>query len=77
MLGDRIPHSALPTAEIGTAHMELTMAIRKTIAQQLNKAAKAIENDKSKEQIGVALFTARVALANAIMPKQFNMPTKR
>jgi len=53
------------------------MAVRKTIAQQLSKAAKALENDKSKEKLGAAMFTARVALANAIMPKQFNMPTKK
>ncbi len=67
----------LPTAEIGTAPQHNTMAVRKTIAQQLSKAAKALENDKSKEKLGVAMFTARVALANAIMPKQFNMPTKK
>lgn len=53
------------------------MAVRKAIAAQLANAAKALENDKSKENIGKAIFTARVVLANAIMPKQFNMPTKR
>ena len=53
------------------------MAVRKAIAAQLANAAKALENDKSKENIGKAVFTARVVLANAIMPKQFNMPTKR
>lgn len=51
------------------------MAVRKTLAQQLSKAAKALENDKSKEKLGAAMFAARVAVANAIMPKQFNMPT--
>ena len=69
------PGQYLPPAEIGTAQQHNTMAVRKTIAQQLSKAAKALENDKSKEKLGAAMFTARVALANAIMPKQFNMPT--
>jgi hypothetical protein len=55
--------------------LELTMGMRKSIAQQLNNAAKALESDKSKEKIGATIFAVRVGLANAIMPK---MPiTKR
>jgi hypothetical protein len=50
------------------------MAIRKTLAQQFSKAAKALENDKSKERLGAAVIVARVALANTIMPKKFNYP---
>ena len=52
------------------------MAVRKFIAQQLNNAAKSLEKDQSKEKIGQAVFAARVALANTIMPKKFNYPTK-
>jgi hypothetical protein len=55
--------------------LELTMGMRKSIAQQLTNAAKALESDKSKEKIGATIFAVRVGLANAIMPK---MPiTKR
>jgi hypothetical protein len=51
------------------------MAIRKNLAKQFINAAKALENDKSKEKIGATIFAVRVGLANAIMPK---MPiTKR
>lgn len=51
------------------------MGMRKSLAQQLNNAAKALESDKSKEKIGATIFAVRVGLANAIMPK---MPiTKR
>jgi hypothetical protein len=45
------------------------MAIRKGIAQQLNNAAKALDNDKSKEKIGALITIGRIKLANAIMPK--------
>jgi hypothetical protein len=52
------------------------MAIRKLIAKQLNNAAKSLEKDQTKEKLGQAVFTARVALANTIMPKKFNYPTR-
>jgi hypothetical protein len=44
------------------------MGIRKGIAQQLNNAAKALDNDKSKEKISALITIGRIKLANAIMP---------
>jgi len=46
----------------------IIMAIRKTIAAQLAKAAKALENDTSKEQAGKLINGIRINLANVIMP---------
>jgi hypothetical protein len=51
------------------------MGIRKQLAKQLNNAAKALESDKTKENIGHTIFTARVGIANLIMPKM--PPMKR
>lgn len=45
------------------------MAIRKTIAAQFSKAAKALEKDQSKEQAGRLILALRVGIANVIMPK--------
>lgn len=45
------------------------MSIRKSVAKQFINAAKALENDKSKEKIGATIFAVRVGIANAIMPK--------
>ena len=45
------------------------MSIRKTIAQQLSKASKALEEDQSKEKIGTLLMATRIGIANVIMPK--------
>jgi len=55
---------------------QLNMSIRKSIATGLNKAAKALEQDRSKEKIGNAITVGRVMLANMIMPKQAKYPTK-
>ena len=52
------------------------MSIRKSIATGLNKAAKALEQDRSKEKIGNAITVGRVMLANMIMPKITKYPTK-
>jgi hypothetical protein len=52
------------------------MAIRKLIAKQLSNASKVLEKDQSKERVGAAVIAARVALANTIMPKKFNYPTR-
>lgn len=53
------------------------MAVRKFLANQLTNAAKAVESDRTKERIGAAVFTTRVAIANALMPKQVKAPVKR
>jgi hypothetical protein len=47
----------------------IAMAIRKAIAAQLSNAAKALEEDASKEQAGRLIQGMRISLANAIMPK--------
>ena len=52
------------------------MAVRKFIAKQLNNAAQSLEKDQSKEKLGATIFAVRVGIANAIMPKKFNYPTK-
>jgi hypothetical protein len=44
------------------------MSIRKSIAKQFINAAKALENDKSKEKVGALITVGRIKLANAIMP---------
>jgi hypothetical protein len=44
------------------------MSIRKSIANQFINAAKALENDKSKENIKAMITVGRIKLANAIMP---------
>jgi len=54
---------------MGTAHTSNTVAIRKNIAQQFANAAKALEKDQSKEKLGMAIISARIGIANAIMPK--------
>ena len=46
----------------------IIMAIRKSIAAQFSKAAKALENDTSKEQAGSLILALRVGIANVIMP---------
>jgi hypothetical protein len=51
------------------------MGIRTSVAKQFINAAKVLENDKSKENIGKTIFAVRVGLANAIMPKM--PPIKR
>ena len=51
------------------------MGIRKQLAKQLINAAKALESDKSKENISNTIFAARVGIANMIMPKM--PPIKR
>jgi hypothetical protein len=48
------------------------MAIRKSVANQFINAAKALENDKSKENIKALITVGRIKLANIIMP---NIPT--
>jgi hypothetical protein len=50
------------------------MAIRKSIAAQFFKAARALEKDQSKEQAGRLILALRVGIANAIMP---NMPLSK
>jgi hypothetical protein len=50
------------------------MAIRKSIAAQFVKAAKALENDTSKEQAGRLINGIRISLANVIMP---NIPLSK
>ena len=47
----------------------IIMGIRKAIAAQLSNAAKALENDKSKEKTAKLIIGVRIGLANAIMPK--------
>jgi hypothetical protein len=42
--------------------------IRKNIAHQLNNAATALENDRTKEKLGVYFNALRMGLAQAIMP---------
>ena len=44
------------------------MAIRKAIATQFSKAAKALEKDQTKEQAGKLINGIRISLANVIMP---------
>jgi len=51
------------------------MGIRKQLAKQFVNAAKALENDKSKEKVSETIFAVRVGIANAIMPKM--PPIKR
>jgi hypothetical protein len=50
------------------------MAIRKAIAAQLSNAAKALENDTSKEHAGKLINGIRISLANVIMP---NIPPSK
>jgi hypothetical protein len=50
------------------------MAIRKSIAAQFLKAAKALEKDTSKEQAGRLINGIRISLANVIMP---NIPLSK
>jgi hypothetical protein len=45
-----------------------SMAIRQAVAQQLAAAAKAVANDKSKENAGKAIVIARLKLASWIAP---------
>ena len=52
----------------------IIMAIRKSIAAQFVKAAKALENDTSKEQAGRLINGIRIGLANVIMP---NIPLSK
>jgi hypothetical protein len=47
------------------------MSIRKSLAAQLSNAAKALEQDKSKENLKALITVGRIKLANAIMP---NLP---
>ncbi len=49
-------------------HTDFIMSIRKLIAKQFINAAKALENDKSKEKVGALITVGRIKLANAIMP---------
>ena len=49
-------------------HTNFIMSIRKSIANQFINAAKALENDKSKENIKAMITVGRIKLANAIMP---------
>jgi regulator of protease activity HflC (stomatin/prohibitin superfamily) len=56
------PRVVTPPAEI------IIMAIRKSIAAQFSKAARALEKDQSKEQAGRLILALRVGIANAIMP---------
>lgn len=44
------------------------MSIRKNLSKQLLNAAKALENDKSKEKVKALITVGRIKLANAIMP---------
>jgi hypothetical protein len=46
----------------------IAMAIRKAIATQFSNAARALENDTSKEQAGKLINGIRISLANVIMP---------
>lgn len=55
---------------------QLNMSIRKSIATGLNKAAKALEEDRTKEKLGKTIIAARIGLAQAIMPKITKYPTK-
>tara|TARA_R110000772_G_scaffold15081_1_gene43940 strand:+ start:1117 stop:1269 length:153 start_codon:yes stop_codon:yes gene_type:complete len=50
------------------------MAIRKAIAAQFVKAARALENDTSKETITTTILALRVGIANVIMP---NIPLSK
>jgi len=52
------------------------MSIRKSIATGLNKAAKALEEDRTKEKLGKTIIAVRIGLAQAIMPKITKYPTK-
>ena len=67
MPGDRIPHSVLPPAEIGTAQQELTM-LRHHLSVALIKAAHVVAKDQSKEKIQAFVRNARVKIAKAIEP---------
>ena len=53
------------------------MAIRKGVAAFLVASAKKLEQDRTKEQLSVNVFKARVALANMLMPKGVKAPVKR
>ncbi len=44
------------------------MSIRKNLAKQFSNAAKALENDKSKENLKAMITVGRIKLANVIMP---------
>jgi hypothetical protein len=59
----------LPSAEIGTAHMENPMGIRKTIASGLIIAANAVTKDRTKENIAAEVKVLRRKLARFIEPK--------
>jgi hypothetical protein len=52
----------------------IIMAIRKSIAAQFFKAARALEKDQSKEQAGRLINGIRISLANVIMP---NIPLSK
>ena len=45
------------------------MSIRKFLSNQLSKAAKALEEDRSKEKIETLILVGRTKLATKIMPK--------
>jgi hypothetical protein len=45
------------------------MGIRKSLSQVLFNAAKALQEDKSKERVKDLVTVSRVKLATAIMPK--------
>jgi len=52
------------------------MAIRKNIAKGLSNAAKALEEDRTKEKLGKTIIAVRIGLAQVIMPKVTKYPTK-
>ena len=45
------------------------MGVRRYLADQLIKAAKALKEDQSKEKIEALVSVGRIKLANKIMPK--------
>ena len=49
-------------------HTDFIMSIRKSLAKQFINAAKALENDTSKEKVKAMITVGRIKLANAIMP---------
>jgi len=63
----------LPLTESGYLQI---MAIRKNIAKGLSNAAKALEEDRTKEKLGKTIIAVRIGLAQAIMPKVTKYPTK-
>ena len=68
------PGQLLPPTEGG---YQRTMSIRKSVANGLNKAAKALEEDRTKEKLGKTITAVRIGLAQAIIPKSVLLANHR